>query len=239
MRKQFLFGMILASVLGTASGATFINENFEAFSGTAGIQTSAGLIPGTQFTLVSGTIDVNNATSYPVLCRAPAAITCIDTTGGGATPRGIFESASSFNFLANVQYALSFALVRWDDTGINGSAGPQTTALRVTVGGNNGLFDQTFITDATYTNGIITRYFTPSVNTLAKLRFTDLGVSNVSTSYAGAIVDGVSLGDAASVPEPATFAFVGLGIAALAGVRRLTYNSFTEKKAPPSAGLFY
>ena len=225
MRKQFLLGMVLASLLGTASGATFINDNLEGFSGTAGTQSAIGSIAGTAFSLVSGTIDVNNASFYSVVCRSPTAITCIDTTGGGNGTRGIFESTSSFNFLAGAQYLLQFALVRWDDTGIagGGAAGPQNTAIRVTVGGNGGPFDETFQVNPSYTNGVITRYFIPTVTVnTAKLRFTDLGVvavgnNTASTSYAGAIVDGVFLAD---VPEPATFALVGLGVAALAVARR-------------------
>lgn len=227
MRKQFLLIVGMACTLGMASGATFINENFEGATSSFGTpQTTAGVIAGSAFSLISGSIDINGpgtaSNAYGQLCRAPASSKCIDTTGGGQRSRGVFESTSGFTFLMNVQYALSFSLVRWDDTDASnpGAAGLQDTKIQVTLGGIGGLVDNSYTTDSTWINKTVTVFFIPSSTLVgAKLRFTDLGVAN-STSYAGAIVDNVNLGDTSSIPEPATFAFVGLGVAALAATRR-------------------
>ena len=63
----------------------------------------------------------------------------------------------------------------------------------------------------------ITANFTPTAANagLQRLRFTDNGPG---TGFAGAILDDVTIQSA--IPEPATFALVGLGVAALAFARR-------------------
>lgn len=217
MRKQFLFGMILASLLGTASAATLFSENFEGATGPLPIfRNTVGVIPGTGFSLVSGTIDVNapGAANYGGTCAAPASGYCVDTTGSGT--RGVFETTNPFNFLATVQYTLNFALVRWNDTQNGG--GQQDATLRVGLyNGNVEVVGTTYVVNSGFTNGTQTFVYTPGVTVNGlRVRFTD---QSGSAAYAGAIVDNVVLSDN-TVPEPATFAFVGLGVAALAVARR-------------------
>ena len=229
MRKQFLFGMVLASLLGTANAATVFSENFQ--GAPVAFQGAAGPITGTLFSLLAGSIDINGVPNNPGgandgygrLCSGfftDSTQQCLDTMGGGGGPRGDFESTSAINFVVGVQYTLSFVLYQWN-ADRNGTQPPVSgginTMLRVRVG-LSGLFDMIYDSSLCAAAAcVITANFTPvAANAgLQRLRFTDNGPG---TGFAGAILDDVTIQSA--IPEPATFALVGLGVAALAFARR-------------------
>ena len=206
MRKLDCVVLTLLMGVGVYAGP-ILSENFE--SATAGFYTS-GAIAGTAFSVVSGSIDINDPSSYGWLCAAPASGACVDTTGSvGTTPgRGIFETTNLLN-LTPGQYFLSFSLVRWNDTENGG--GPQDASISVSLGG---LYNETFTVDSGWVNQQIIRNITVASDTSANLRFTDLGGS---AGFAGAIVDNVTLD---TVPEPSTLCLLGLGLAVVQFARR-------------------
>ncbi len=234
MRKQFLFGMVLASLLGTASAATVFSENFQGATVSLGTpQNGPGVITGTSFSLMTGaSIDINGAPNSPGnasdaygrLCSGfftDSTQKCLDTTGGGGL-RGDFQSTNTINFVQGVQYTLTFVLYQWNDNrngtqpALTSGFGAVNTMLRVRVGTT--LFDTIYDSSLCAAACAISTNFTPTADNagLQNLRFTDNGPG---TGFAGAILDDVKITDN-TVPEPATFAFVGLGVAALAVVRR-------------------
>jgi hypothetical protein len=209
MKRTLVQAIAVVSLTLGLQAAPILQENFQGASGS-GIQTSAGVIPGTIFSLISGSIDINTGADYGWLCVAPASGICVDTTGSTATQpgRGVFETTNAIN-LSPGSYLLSFSLVRWNDTQNGG--GLQDASITVTLGS---LYNETFNVDGTWTNQTINRIINVASGTSVYLRFTD---NSGSAPYAGAIVDNVLLD---AVPEPATYGMIGLGLSALALVRR-------------------
>ena len=207
MMRKFNYLVLTLSMSVGAYAGPILAENFE--SATAGFYTS-GAIAGTVFSVISGSIDIDDPGSYGWLCVAPASGKCVDTTGSTQTApgRGIFETTNLLS-LTPGQYLLSFSLVRWNDTQNGG--GPQDATISVSLGG---LYSETFTVDSGWLNQQIVRNITVASGTSANLRFTDLGGT---AGYAGAIVDNVTLN---SVPEPSTLCLLGLGLAAMPFARR-------------------
>ena len=191
----------------SAWGGTVFSENFA--SATAGLY-GAGILPGTGFSVVSGSVDINAGAQYGWLCAAPATGFCLDTTGSTSSVpgRGVFETTLAY--LVQGPTSISFSLVRWNDT-VNGG-GPQDASVTVTFGG---LFSETFTVDGSFSNTTILRNFNVPVATSAKLRFTD----NSGTLHAaGAVVDNVVITSA--IPEPSTLTLAGLSLLLGAIARR-------------------
>lgn len=213
MRKLVLSSIILMAV-STLSAANIFSENFE--GSTVGFYSIAGTptVTGSIFTLIgnSGTADVVGPTDYGWLCAAPGASgKCLDTTGSAA--RGTIETALSYNFLANTAYTFSIGITRWNDT-VNGG-GLSDANLRINIGS---FFSKSYAVNSSWVNGIVVETFTVgSVGGLAKLTITDTGGS---ASYAGAIIDNISLDEGIIVPEPSSYALIGSGVAALFFARR-------------------
>lgn len=216
--RTFSYLALAFSVSQLAHAGAILQEDFESaaigFYGTAG-----SVITGTAFSLVSGSIDINGAGpgNYGWLCVSTAVGQCVDTTGStGSVPgRGVFQTTNALNLDPGV-YTLSFSLVHWNDTQSGG--GPQDASILVSLGW---LYSELFTVDGTWVNQQVVRTITVGSSTSANLQFADQGGT---AGYAGAIVDNVSLSSSAdnvsSVPEPATYGLIGMGLMALGIVQR-------------------
>src|SRR5690349_15565458 len=119
MKALGFFVLTLSLSIGAQAGVIF-SENFEtAVTGT--YSTAGGVITGTTFSLVSGSIDIVGGASYGWLCAAPASSICLDTTGSTASfpGRGVVGTTSLLSLSAGTD-VLSFSLVRWNDTQLGG-----------------------------------------------------------------------------------------------------------------------
>jgi len=215
MKPAKLVLLFLAFVLASPAGAIF-SENFE--GATPGYDSTLGVITGTQFSLTAGSIDVNGLAKgsspawYPELCRLPASGYCIDTTGGSAPGPGTISTTAPIVFSTPGYYMLSFDLEGWYDT-MNGNNTTNADAtVRVDLTG--------LITNAEFEVSGDNPYLTDEIlfqvtasNTSATLTFTSLGGNY---SYAGGILDNVSIDSSDPVPEPRSVLLFGLGALILA-----------------------
>lgn len=207
--------LMLAAAL-TLPAAIIFSENFE--NGVAIQAQTTGVLEGTQFRMVSGSIDIVTPTSpYASNCTTPTAGTCIDTTGGSNLGRGVIETINEIH-LAPGEYFLSFDLIGWFYAVTNYA---EQASVRVTFGD---LFDQVYVR-----NGNNNPY--PTINELlvvdeatsARLVFQTL----TGPAYAGVILDNIEIRTAfeenvAHAPEPGTWALIALGggLLALQRMRR-------------------
>jgi hypothetical protein len=208
-----LAAVLLAAALSLPAGIIF-HEDFE--GGVAIQSQTSGVLEGTQFRVVSGSVDiVTPYAQYAVNCTYPTSGTCIDTTGGGEDGLGTIETIDEIELAAG-EYILSFDLIGW-----RYYSNTQRATVRVTLGD---LFDQVFERD-----GALNPYETIIVplvvesDTSARLVFSTLQ----GRKFAGAILDNIiirSVDDVSDVhsPEPGTWALIGLGGALLFIRKRLT-----------------
>ena len=204
MRHGKLLLLFLAVVLASPA-ATIFSENFE--GATPGFNNATGAIAGTQFTLTSGSIDVNgpgNGSSisgfYQELCVAPTSGNCIDTTGGNPAGRGTISTTIPISFNTPGSYALSFDLAGWYEPGF--------TDVHATVQVDLGsliVHDQFTANGASNPYAVVTIPFQVTAPTAATLTFTDL---SGNYTFAGAILDNVSI---SSTPEPGSVLLFGAG----------------------------
>ena len=207
------FAALFLTVVLASHASIIFSENFE--GATPGWSNTLGVIPGTQFSLVSGTIDVNGAGNpgdYPWLCVAPTSGNCIDTTGGGAgQTRGTISTTAPIVFSAPGVYILTFDLEGWYDP-VNSVLDAWAT-VQVDLG-NLIVGQQYTVYGADNPYAPVEIAFDVTAPTSATLTFTDL---NGNHSYAGGILDNVEID---SVPEPATTLLFGFGAVALLAKKR-------------------
>jgi len=215
MKHAKFWLLFLAGVLASPA-ATIFSENFE--GAVPGYDPTLGVIAGTQFTLVSGSIDVAGPAKgaapefYQELCTAPATGNCIDTTGVNPPGRGTISTTNQISFSAPGEYALTFDLEGWYDTGI-----PDAYATVQVDLGSLIVADQFTVygIDNPYAPVVIP--FQVTSPTAATLTFTDL---NGNYSFAGAILDNISISDPVAVPEPASLPLFGVGALILLAKKR-------------------
>jgi len=206
--KHVKFLLLFLAVVLAAPAASIFSENFD--GATPGYDGALGIIAGTQFSVVSGSIDVNGpgngttiAAYYPVLCVAPTSGNCIDTTGGVAG-RGTISTTNQILFSATGEYILSFDLAGWND-GVYTDA---TATVQVDLGSL--IVANTFTRDGGGNPYLAVEipFLVTVPNTSATLTFKDL---SGNYSFAGAILDNISIDDPAPVPEPASILLFGAG----------------------------
>ncbi len=195
---------LLAAAISLPAGIIF-SEDFE--GGVAIQSQTSGVLVGTQFRVVSGSVDVVTPDAqYADNCSYPTIGTCIDTTGGGSGGLGTIETIDEIELAAG-EYVLSFDLIGWHRVKTKLT---QKATIRVTFGD---LFDAVYERD-----GALNPYSTIIVPlvvdtpTSARLVFSTIKGS----AFAGVILDNIMLvgpDDPADVhsPEPGTLALLGLG----------------------------
>lgn len=205
--------LLLAAAISLPAGIIF-SEDFE--GGTPVQSQTSGVLQGTQFQVVSGSVDVvGPLTNYASNCGAPTSGTCVDTTGGGSGGLGTIETIEEIE-LQPGEYILSFDLIGWFYA-VDGLT--QKATVQVTFGS---LFDAVY-----ERNGKLNPYatvneiITVDTATSAKLVFSTISGSK----FAGAILDNVLIRTAAeediSTPEPSSLALLGLGGLLLALRKRM------------------
>ena len=208
------FAILFLSVALAAPAGVIFSEDFE--GATPGYDSTAGVIAGTQFTLVSGSIDINgpgNGTTIPEyyqeLCVAPTSGNCIDTTGGGAPGRGTLSTTQAIVFDTPGEYLLSFDLAGWYETDVTDAYATVQVDLGTLIAGN-----QFTVYGADNPYAPVEIAFQVTAPTSANLTFTDLSGNH---SFAGAILDNIEID---AVPEPASALFVGAGALILLAKKR-------------------
>lgn len=198
--------ILLAAALSLPAGIIF-SEDFE--GGVAIQSQTSGVLEGTQFRIVSGSVDVVTPDAqYAVNCTYPTSGTCIDTTGGGHDGLGTIETIDEIE-LTPGEYILSFDLIGWKYY-----SNTQRATVRVTFGD---IFDQVFERDgALNPYDTIIAPFVVQSDTSARLTISTLQ----GRAFAGAILDNIMIStpdDASDVhsPEPGTWALIGIGGALL------------------------
>jgi hypothetical protein len=214
--------MILVATGAVARATPTFQDNFESDPGLVqGFDNTLGVITGTQFSLIQGSIDVNGPSYYSTLCAAVGQADCIDTQGTG-TPLGEIQTTNSISLAAG-NYVLSFNMQGWScaSPDPNCPINTNTATVNVLLGPTatpGSLVNQNITMVGTGDVYPITNIsFTVAASTSAFLSFT---TTAVSAAYSGNILDDISINPAGSVPEPGSVVLVGLGIAALAAARR-------------------
>jgi hypothetical protein len=144
--------------------------------------------------------NVLNGTNVDIGTFGGCATECLDTQGSGGNPSGDIETKSSFLLLGGVLHTFSFDL-----------ANANNSTFIVTIGGYSELFTPT-------ADGNYTRTFTPIGDLSSTIRITDQGPGDNVGSYLDNIV--LSTAPQAAVPEPSSWALLGLGLTAVAAMRR-------------------
>ena len=147
---------------------------------------------------------------YPELCVPPTSGNCIDTTGGTPPGRGTLSTTAPISFAPGA-YILSFDLAGWYDTGVTDAWATVQVDLGSLIVG-----DQFTVYGADDPYQAVQIYFQVTTSTSATLTFTDL---NGNHSFAGAILDNVSIADPA--PEPRSILLFGFGALILLAQRRV------------------
>jgi len=194
----FAAATLAALPLATQASTTLLNENFDELTPQLAVS-SAG-----QFSTIGGTnVDIVGGALYGSLCVAPESGNCIDLDGSGGLSQGILRSNTAFTLQPGVQYYLSFDL--------NGSQRGLVTSTTV----NFGSYSQTFVLGSNGVSGVSDELVTVSAPTSAYLTFASNTPGNV-----GALLDNVAITSSSSVPEPASFGLLGLGLAGVGFARR-------------------
>ena len=227
MRTLQLFLMVAVLAVAIPANTVF----FEDFEDGVRVQSqTVGVLAGTQFQIVSGSVDVVTPDDiYTSICSAPAGGTCIDMVGGGTAGWGVIETINEIH-LDPGEYNLSFDLLGWFFV-------PQQLSRHASVQVDFGsLLSEEFTRegnqnpyDTVVRNLVVIEPFS------GRIRFT----TTDANAWAGVVLDNVRLSSVvpdtptseSAIPEPSAWMFMALGLALMAGVRPMA-RAYAAKRHP-------
>ncbi|MCA1246590.1 PEP-CTERM sorting domain-containing protein [Massilia sp. MS-15] len=194
MKPRFLKFLVAASLLAGSAASqagVLFSDNFDASAG--------GLnVTPTGWTVSDGTVDVVSGG----FCLAGR---CIDLDGSSGNA-GVLSR--TFALLGGVEYVLSFDLAGNRRSGIDD--------VLVSFGSASRFFDD-LASNSPYTG--YTLNFTPDSDGMYSISFANAGGDNVGALLENVVITALD-GNQGEVPEPASVALAGLGLAALYLTRR-------------------
>ncbi|MBC7834637.1 MAG: hypothetical protein H7Y88_05990 [Phycisphaerales bacterium] len=201
--RRLVFCLTAAAGLAASASADVVvfNDTFDLENGGAASLNYTGFA---NWTVGGGTVDLIGNGSFDFYPGNGLYVDLDGSTGDS----GLLETTTTFNFLAGITYQLDFEL--------GGSQRGDTNTVTLLV--NVGLINELFVLNSADPLALVTRTFTPAVNTSGTISFENMGGDNV-----GLILDDVVLTELATViplPGAGAMGAMGLVLGAIAMRRR-------------------
>jgi hypothetical protein len=161
------------------------------------------------------------STSYPAIWQPYAGQGSVDLNGAAAGGEGTIQ-ATVTNLTPGNQYQMVIEYSGNPGGGAIGAGNPELKTFTATTAGafGNTSFQFDIGPSPSFTPGSALTWNQAIVTFQATSQTQTLILQSTSTGAYGAVIGDVTVQDAGAVPEPATFAMLGLGLAALAMARR-------------------
>ncbi len=196
-------GLALSLTLGSAvaaEAATIFVEDFSGATPATGYNSGTG-IPGTQFTVTSGNVDVLGQINGNLFgCSGNPGGNCLDLIGDQG--QAIIQSTVSFDLIAGTTYTVS-----WTDHLQGGHAPGTQLEYSVSLGTNSQNYFSEPITQ------LLSLQFTAATTQLGALLVFDT-IGNIN-GFHGPVLSGISIDAVSTVPVPAALPLFASALAGL------------------------